>query len=437
MTIMDFPNAPTVGQTWPSPPVAGQPVYTWDGVKWTVPIGGVPVVGTPILSDGSVSMAADLKLFGDPTTPLAAADKHYVDNAVQSSAAGGVRYDQAQTLTAAQMAQARANIGALKKNYLVNGAMQIAQEWGTASVTGSVYPVDQFGLSMAGAGAIAGNQAVGNVSPAGSQTRLHITVQTVAGAPAASDVCQVFQVIEGLRCLDLNFGLSSAKTVTLQFGVKAPAGTYGVSLRNYAGARSYVAEYIVTPAQANIDTMFAVTFLGDAAGTWAKDNTGSMIATWNLRAGSTSQTTPGAWQSGNFTTTANQFNFTATAGNVFELFDVGLYEGSVAPPFQVPDYATEVALCMRYFEMGEEPTVYMSGLASTANAYGSLPFKVVKRAPPTMSVGTAWTYFSGGSGVTFTPNFNSTINSFYWQNTGFTNWNGWTGVGTWKASARL
>jgi hypothetical protein len=25
----DFPNAPTVGQTYPQPPVVGVPVYTW------------------------------------------------------------------------------------------------------------------------------------------------------------------------------------------------------------------------------------------------------------------------------------------------------------------------------------------------------------------------------------------------------------------------
>jgi hypothetical protein len=38
-----------------------------------------------------------------------------------------------------------------------------------------------------------------------------------------------------------------------------------------------------------------------------------------------------------------------TVGNIFELFDVSLTEGSVAPPFQVPDYPSELALCRRYF----------------------------------------------------------------------------------------
>jgi len=32
---LDFPSSPTTGQTYPSPPVSGQPVYTWNGFAWT------------------------------------------------------------------------------------------------------------------------------------------------------------------------------------------------------------------------------------------------------------------------------------------------------------------------------------------------------------------------------------------------------------------
>ena len=31
---MDFPASPTVGQKYPTTPVPGMPVYTWDGEKW-------------------------------------------------------------------------------------------------------------------------------------------------------------------------------------------------------------------------------------------------------------------------------------------------------------------------------------------------------------------------------------------------------------------
>jgi hypothetical protein len=42
---INFPNAPTTGQLYPQPPVAGQPIYRWDGAKWTTQGG---TVGQPI-----------------------------------------------------------------------------------------------------------------------------------------------------------------------------------------------------------------------------------------------------------------------------------------------------------------------------------------------------------------------------------------------------
>ena len=38
--MLDFPNTPSLSETWPSPPVAGLPVWTWDGEKWVSDIGG-------------------------------------------------------------------------------------------------------------------------------------------------------------------------------------------------------------------------------------------------------------------------------------------------------------------------------------------------------------------------------------------------------------
>jgi hypothetical protein len=67
-------------------------------------------------------------------------------------------------------------------------------------------------------------------------------------------------------------------------------------------------------------------------------------------AGSNYQTAVNTWQStGLMLATSNQFNFMGTNGNTFELFDVSLTEGSVAPPFVVPDYASELLACQRYW----------------------------------------------------------------------------------------
>jgi hypothetical protein len=39
MAALDFPSSPTIGQTYPSPAVAGVPVYTWNGTSWNTSIG--------------------------------------------------------------------------------------------------------------------------------------------------------------------------------------------------------------------------------------------------------------------------------------------------------------------------------------------------------------------------------------------------------------
>jgi hypothetical protein len=74
---MDFPNTPTVGQVWPSPAVAGQPVYKWDGTVWSS-LGAQPGK-MPVYTDGSSPMTAQLTLVGNPVNPTDAVPKAYSD----------------------------------------------------------------------------------------------------------------------------------------------------------------------------------------------------------------------------------------------------------------------------------------------------------------------------------------------------------------------
>ncbi|MCP3397125.1 hypothetical protein [Bradyrhizobium sp. CCGB20] len=88
-----------------------------------------------------------------------------------------------------------------------------------------------------------------------------------------------------------------------------------------------------------------MTIAGDTAGTWAIKNTTGMEIRWVLMAGSAvAQPSKNAWAAANYVGSANQFNFVGTLSNVFELFDVGIYEGA-APAFQLPDYDDELRKC--------------------------------------------------------------------------------------------
>jgi hypothetical protein len=273
----------------------------------------------------------------------------------------------------------------VKKNYIGNGGMQISQENGsTALTTTSTYPVDQFMVAFANAGTQTFQQ-VASVTPAGSPNRLRVTATVADAAVGATDYLQIYTKMEGLRVADLRLGTASAKTVTLQFGCRGPAGTYCVGLFNGANNRTYISEYTISAGEANTDVVRSVTVPGDITGTWAVDNTTGLGVNWSLMNGSAFQQAAGSWGTvGSAMGTSNQFNFMGTNGNVFELFDVGLYEGTVAPAFQVPDYISELAACQRYYEIATGS--YRCNTTSGGVVGTHIPFKAEKRTTtPTMA----------------------------------------------------
>lgn len=299
-----------------------------------------------------------------------------------------VPWDVPIALTGNQKAQARANIDVLKKNYIINGAMMVSQENGaTAGTANAYYPVDQFVMLKFTSGVVSCAQ-VAAASPAGSPNRLRVTASTADTSIATNEFVTIYQYIEANYTADLLFGSASAKPCTLRFGVKAPAGAYCVTLSNSAQNRAFVAEFTIVAGEANTDVVKSVTIPGDVTGSWGTGNAAGILVSWTLAAGSTFQTTAGAWTSGNKIASASQFNLMGTLGNVFELFDVGLYEGAAAPAFQVPAIGTELAICQRYFV--PIPTSFIGGggtlrTGGTAG-YGWFPTPVPMRASPSMSV---------------------------------------------------
>jgi hypothetical protein len=327
----DFPASPTTGQVYGA--------YTYDGEKW------LATAANPNLSY--------------------------------------VRYDLAQGLTANQMAQARSNIALTKKNYIVNGAMQISQENGTANLTANnAFATDQFQMIFASATGTMNSTQKPGVTPSGSLYRYRFAANPVNSAIGASEFAMTRTTIEGLRFADLRFGSTAAKTVTLQFGVNAAAGTYCICFRNSALDRAYVAEYVIAAGESLNDVVKSVTIPGDTLGTWLADNRAGLYIDWIIAAGSALKVaTAGSWGASNIAT-ANQSNGIAVTTG-FELFDVSLTEGSVAPPFQLPDYASELALCKRYWQK------FNTVVVDTTSASQSTIFPVEMRASPTVTGGGA------------------------------------------------
>lgn len=328
----------------------------------------------------------------------------------------------------------RRNLGVQSKNYILNGAMMVSQEnAAVAGTTSGYYPVDQFTVNFVTSGALSVGQ-VASLTPGGSPNRLRITVTSADAAVAAGDLLVAETRLEGQRIADLRSGSASAKTVTLQFGVKGPAGTYGVGFRNGAATRNYAAEFTIAPGEANTDVVKSVTLALDQSGTWANDTSLGIIINFVLMGGTNFQVSPNAWGSATVgITTSNQFNFMGTNGNVFELFDVGLYEGATAPSFQVPDYPSELLGCQRYYEACPFVAQDQAGTVSGKGRSWPLSFKVSKRATPTTSIiNLAQTRCSG----TTTSSATSEGMRIVTTNSN-TDQDDFSASGTWIANARL
>lgn len=302
---------------------------------------------------------------------------------------------------AADESEAKEVLRIQRKNYVINGAMMVSQENGSSAGTANdYYPVDLFRYLDDHDGAVSVAQ-VASVTPAGSPNRLRITVTTADTSIGATQVATIWHSIEGYRVADLMFGSVDARGLVLRFGVKAPAGTYCVSFRNGSKDRSYVAEFTIAGGEANTDVVKEIAIPGCDNGAWDIANGVGLRLSWVLAIGSTYQGSADTWLTSNTPGTSSISNFLDTIGNVFELFDVGLYEGTVAPDFVVPDLYQELHHCKRYFETNTYGGTFMQG-SSFANLYLPLSWQE-KRATPTLTLLTSLTnlcYTPDGGGLT-------------------------------------
>lgn len=280
------------------------------------------------------------------------------------------------------------------RNKIINGKMEIAQR-GTsfAAIASGTYTLDRFQWQQAGTGVVTVSQQADVPSSNEFQNSLRVAVTTADTSIAAGDIYAVRHVVEGYNVRDL-----IGKTLTLSFWVRSSkTGTHCVSLVNSVGNRSFVAEYTVNAA--NTWESKSITINGGliTAGTWDWTN-GIGISLWFvLAAGTTWQTTAGAWQTGSFYATSNQVNCLDSTSNIFAITGVQLEVGSVATPFEHRPIGAELALCQRYFcktyDLGTAPgvatvagSIYsISNATAVGTTPGYFPFPVEMRSAPTLT----------------------------------------------------
>jgi hypothetical protein len=225
--------------------------------------------------------------------------------------------------------------------------MVIDQRNAGASVTpsSSAYTLDRWKFITSPGSKFSFQQS--STAPAGFTTSL-ISTSLSAYSAAAGDVFRLAQFIEGYNVADLGFGTANALTVTVSFWVRSSlTGTFAVTLNNENADRSYVATYTVSSA--NTWEQKSVTIAGDTTGTWAKTNGVGIGVAFDMGSGTSSNTTAGAWQAGNFSRTSACTSVVGTNGATFYITGVQLEVGTTATNFDYRSYGTELGLCQRYY----------------------------------------------------------------------------------------
>jgi hypothetical protein len=278
------------------------------------------------------------------------------------------------------------------KNRIINGAMVIDQRNAGASGTATGYTIDRWGYYGVQSSKGTWQQNAGSVTPPTGFTNYLGFTSSSSYTTVSGDLFELYQSIEGYNIADLDFGKSTAKTVTLSFWVRSSlTGTFGASLTNSGNTRNYPFTYTISSA--NTWEYKTVTIPGDTTGTWLTTNGVGCVVIFSLGIGSgTYVGTAGAW---NGTTSAiipsGTTSVVGTNGATFYITGVQIENGTQATAFDYRPYGTELALCQRYFQKFENLVSDPNGSVGTGSVWTStvyfmvLPYTVPMRALPTGS----------------------------------------------------
>ena len=385
----DFPNTPTEGQKYT--PVVGGPTYTYKAPVWElVTTAGIVISDIPPAapSPGATWWESD-----------SGASYVYYDDGntqqwVQTNSVGladapvdGSSYARRN----AAWINVSTQLTAQTRNRVVNGAMQISQENGdTASTTASGYYVADQWVGYHTTTATVTKQRAISFTPNGSVYRIRQTITAADAALAATDICTLRTIMEGVRVSDLKYGGATARQSVLRFGFKGPAGVYSFRLMNEAADRAYVQNFTISAGQANTDTEQVFTILPCTTGAWNVLTGIGLYLDIVFAAGTNFHGTSGVWNNAAVLGTASNTNGLATAGAVYELFDVGLYldpaNTGMPPRWETPDEAEELIACKRYWERSYT-NIFSTVPAAGVNGIATWQWKTIKRVIPVISAG--------------------------------------------------
>ena len=273
------------------------------------------------------------------------------------------------------------------KNRIINGDMRIDQRNSGASVTPTTsgYTLDRWRAGVSVTSKFSVQQNAGSVTPPSGFINYLGVTSLSAYTVGAAEQFQLGQRIEGLNMADLGWGTANAKTVTLSFWVRSSlTGTFGGSLTNSAGDRSYPFSYTISAA--NTWEYETITIAGDTTGTWLTTNGIGANLLFGLGVGSTLSGTAGAWAAANYASATGATSVVGTSGATFYITGVQLEVGSSATGFEYNDYGHQLIQCQRYYEVIKTTLYSIYGMYAATSYFVTPQFKfsVTKRATPSV-----------------------------------------------------
>jgi hypothetical protein len=277
------------------------------------------------------------------------------------------------------------------KNRIINGAMVIDQRNAGASIAtpSGANLVDRYFFNTSQTGKVTAQQNQGSVTPPSGFSNYLGFTSSSAYSVLTGDYLGIQQRIEGFNVADLAWGSASAATVTLSFWVRSSlTGTFGGSLTNSAGNRSYPFSYSISAA--NTWEQKTITIAGDTSGTWLTTNGIGIGVTWSIGTGTTYSGTAGSWSGSLYLSATGATSVVGTNGATFYITGVQLEKGSTATSFDYRPYGTELALCQRYHvqfnRLAAANTAIGNGIQTTTTSGGAMiPVPVPMRTTPTAS----------------------------------------------------
>jgi hypothetical protein len=289
------------------------------------------------------------------------------------------------------------------RNRIINGDYRVVQKGTSFTIgtggTNNTYTLDRWnGWLGAGSGSATWTYTQTAVVPPGSGLSNSLAV-TVTSVPTTYSWSAISQPIEGYNIADLAWGTSYGSPVTISFWVKSSiAGNYSILLiiggTASGGPPIYGAQYTISGVNAWQYITLSVppppngTTVNTTSGIGVSINFGLVnLDTVGNAAGGTS---PLGWSAtgSNRWAVPGQAFWGKSLSDYFYITGVQFEKGTVATPFEVRPFGTELFLCQRYYQVigqNQGSTTYFgTAFAYTTSAsYLALPLGVSMRTAPT------------------------------------------------------